>query len=119
MTIASLIIQSRRDNVPDDVISFDVLDDSPGLFEVTYSPSDLPKTKYRFYMTFEDCQNYVYRTLKLLSLDNHPFGYVQVTTRINPTVIFEIPDLDDGRLRETIENIVATALRTHPVALKA
>jgi hypothetical protein len=47
-------------------------------------------------------------------MDNSPFGYVQVTTRMTPSVIFQVPDLDDTNLRKVIEDTVIAALRTCP-----
>lgn len=113
MSIATLYIQSNKDGDPDDIITFNRSYNNPGVFEVVYKPNDL-KTKYRFYMGLNECADYVYRTLKLLTMDNHPFGYVQVTTRMTPSVIFQIPDLDDTNLRKTIEDTIIAALRTCP-----
>jgi len=116
MSIVSLYIQSKHDGVPDDIITFNRCRRSPGLFEVTYKPNDLT-TKYRFYMTLDECENYLYRTLKLLTMDSYPFGYVQLTTRATPSVVFQIPDLDDGNLRKVIEDAAISALRTCPVTV--
>ena len=115
MSIASIYIQ--KDGCRDDVISFKRWS-APGLFEVNYEPSDLKDTTYRFFMDIHQCEAYIYRTLKLLSMDTDPFSHVQITTRITPSVIFEIPDLDDTYLRETIEDTVLTALRANPQVLK-
>lgn len=115
MSIVALYIQQA--NGPDDVITFNRAPGVAGVFEVTFKPNDLPKTTYKFYMTLQECEDYLYRTLKLLSLDTNPFSHIQVTTRMTPSVIFEIPDLDDTYLREAIEKTVLTALRTAPRVL--
>jgi len=114
MSIVSLFIQSKRDGVPDDIITFNRSRGNPGIYEVVYQPNDL-NTKYRFYMTLDECKDYIYRTLKLLAMDNNPFGYVQLTTRVTPSVLFEVPDLDDTNLRKTIEDTAVAALRACPI----
>ena len=116
MSIVALYIQAKQDGKPDDIITFNRSHHSPGIFEVTYKPNDL-KTRYHFYLSLDECADYIYRTLKLLTMDNHPFGYVQVTTRMTPSVIFQVPDLDDSGLRKTIEDTIITALRTCPQVL--
>jgi len=118
MSIATLYIQADQDGKPDDIIAFNRSSQSPGVFEVVYKPSDL-KTKYHFYLSLDECADYVYRTLKLITMDSNPFGYVQVTTRMTPSVIFQVPDLDDGNLRKTIEDTIITSLRTCPRVLLA
>lgn len=116
MSIATLYIQ-QENGVADDVISFGRWS-VPDMFEVSYTPSDLKNTTYRFHMGFDECEDYLYRTLKLLSLDTDPFTHVQVTTRTTPSVIFEIADLDDSGLRRLIEDTVLSALRANPRVLK-
>jgi hypothetical protein len=116
MSIAVLYIQAKQDGKPDDVITFGRCAHTPGVFEVTYKPNDL-KTKYHFYLSLNECADYLYRTLKLITMDNSPFGYVQVTTRMTPSVIFQIPDLDDTNLRKVVEDTVISALRTCPRVL--
>lgn len=115
MSIATIYIQ--KNGCADDVISFKNWS-VPDMYEITYEPSDLKDTTYRFYMDLKECEAYIYRTLKLLSLDTDPFSHVQITTRLTPSVIFEIPDLDDTYLRETIEETVLMALRANPRVLK-
>ncbi len=115
MSIATLYIQQRRGT--DDVISFGRWS-VPDMFEVSYTPSDLKNTTYRFYLGLDECEDYLYRTLKLLSLDTDPFSHVQVTTRTTPSVVFEITDLDDAGLRHLIEDTVLGALRANPRVVK-
>jgi hypothetical protein len=115
MSVATLYIQQNHGH--DEIISFGNWS-VPGMYEVRYRPSDLPKTSYVFYMDINECEDYIYRTLKLLSLDTSPFHCVQVTTRMTPSVLFEIADLDDSRLRRLVEDTVLGALRTNPRSLK-
>lgn len=115
MSIATLFVQQHGG--PDDIITFNRWT-VPGMFEVKYCPNDLPNTTYNFYLDLEECEDYLYRTLKLLSLDTNPFHSIQVTTRTTPSVIFEIPDLSDVALRHLIEDTVLGALRTNPRVLK-
>jgi hypothetical protein len=86
----------------------------PDMYEITYTPSDLKKTKYRFYMNRPECETYVYNLLKMLSLDSKPFHEIQVSTRTMPSVVFEIPDLDNTYIRKLIEDTVLSALDAMP-----
>lgn len=114
MSLAVLYVQ--QNSGPDDVITFDKW--NADTYLVKYTPNDLKKTSYQFYMNLEECKNYLYRTLKLLSLDNHPFSHIQMTTRSGPSVLFEIPDLADSDVRYLIEDALVAALRVNPKILR-
>ena len=114
MSLAVLYIQ--QNDGPDDVIAFDRW--NADTYVVKYKPNDLKDTSYQFYMNLEECKSYVYRTLKLLSLDNHPFSHIQLTTRSAPSVVYEIPDLEYSDLRYLIEDSLVAALRVNPKILR-
>ena len=114
MSLAVLYIQQH--DGPDDTIAFNRWNSDT--YIVKYTPSDLKGTSYQFYMNLEECKKYVYRTLKLLSLDNHPFSHIQLTTRSTPSVLFEIPDLGDSEVRYLIEDALVAALRVNPKILR-
>jgi hypothetical protein len=86
----------------------------PDMYEVTYTPSDLKRTKYRFYLDRSSCDDYVYNLLKLLSLDSKPFHEIQISTRIAPSVVFDIGDLNDTFTRKLIEDTIRDALDFNP-----
>ncbi len=114
MSLAVLHIQ--QNSGPDDVITFDRW--SADTYVVKYKPNDLKDTSYQFYMSLDECKSYLYRTLKLLSLDNHPFSHIQMTTRAGPSILFEIPDLGESDVRYLIEDALVAALRVNPKVLR-
>lgn len=86
----------------------------PDMYEVTYTPSDLKKTKYRFYLDRDACNDYIYNLLKMLSLDAKPFHELQVSTRIMPSVVFDIGDLNNTQTRKMIEDTIRDSLDANP-----
>jgi hypothetical protein len=111
MNIVSLFITKEGEN--DEIVQFKEWS-VPNMYEVTYTPSDLANTKYRFHLDREGCEEYIYNLLKMLSLDAKPFHEIQVSTRTMPSVVFEIPDLSNTHIRELIEDSVLSALDASP-----
>jgi hypothetical protein len=107
MYLATLFI--TKDGFNDDKIFFSPARGIPGSFEVVYCPGDL-ETTYRFIMDTEKSARYVHYLLKSLKNDTDPFEFLQVTTKIAPTVIYDIDDLSDTRLRSFIEDSIMLSL---------
>ena len=90
----------------------------PDMYEVTYTPSDLKKTKYRFHLDREGCDDYIYNLLKMLSLDAKPFHEIQVSTRIMPSIVFDIADLENTITRKLIEDTIRDSLDLSPSTVR-
>jgi hypothetical protein len=75
-----------------------------------YSTSELKKNA-TFSLPVSKAMLYIRDTLKSLRHDSMPFEYVQVTTRIHPSVLYHVSDLDDDDIRYLIEDTVESAIR--------
>jgi hypothetical protein len=80
------------------------------MVRVVYSTSELKKNA-TFSLPVSKAMLYIRDTLKSLRHDSMPFEYVQVTTRIHPSVLYHVSDLDDDDIRYLIEDTVESAIR--------
>lgn len=97
----------------DDVIQIFEDDEYLEMYRIVYKTPELRRQTV-FYMTRPKTLTYVVELLKALTYDTDPFAYLQVTTRVHPSIQFQIPDLHDPPVRHLIEDMVDTALRnTH------
>lgn len=96
----------------DDIVEIFDAGDAPGdLFRLVYSTPEARKAT-QFYMTRNTAAQYVVDLLHSLKYDSDPFEYFQVTTAIHPSIQYHISDLDAPAVRELIEEMVYTALKT-------
>lgn len=94
----------------DDIIQIFDHDNDFQMYKIVYKT---PETKKHavFFMTRNNTMNYVIDLLKALKYDTDPFTYIQVSTRIHPSIQFQIPDLHDNQVRYLIEDMIYAALR--------
>ncbi len=112
MTVPHSILFILKDGKRDDVIRFWP---APHLIEhyiVEFTPSDLTKSKYKFSLNQQELKLYIQSLLDLLRYDNEPFDDIQLTTKMIPSVIFSIADLDRTHIRGLIEYNIMNALDT-------
>ena len=107
MYLVTLFI--TKDGINDDKIFFSPARGIPGSFEVVYCPGDM-ETTYRFIMDTDKSAKYVHYLLKSLKNDTDPFEFLQVTTKMSPSVIYDIDDLASIRTRSFIEDSIMLAL---------
>lgn len=113
MSLATFYIQKTGQS--DDVITIQSCCGST-LFSVKYSPNDT-KTVYHFMMDRRRTLEYVYNMLDTLSRDTDPFDHVQLTTRVSPSVVYHISDLNDEDVCDMVMDTLVLALDTKPEVL--
>jgi hypothetical protein len=114
MSLATFYIQ--KTDQADDVITIQSCSGST-LFSVKYSPNDT-KTVYRFMMDRRRTLEYVYNMLDTLSRDTDPFDRIQLTTRVAPSVVYHISDLNDEDVCDMLMDTLVLALDTKPEVLR-
>lgn len=112
MLKATIYIQrtTGRDETDDDIIRIYDDDEYRDTVRVVYSTPELAKNA-TFYFTIPRAITYISDLLKTLRHDSSPFEHVQVTTAIQPSVLYHVSDLDSSEVRYLIEDTVDTALR--------
>ena len=106
------ILFITKDGNRDDIIKFYPSSSYFELYIVEFTPSDLVKSKYEFTLNYEQLKKYIQSLLDLLRYDSEPFDEIQLTTKMIPSVMFTIADLDRRHVRELIEYNVISALNT-------
>lgn len=110
--ILSFFVQ--QDGQPDDAIHVHSMPKMADMFRVKYVPSN-GKHNYTFYMDRYRLENYVYTMLRTLAADAEPFTYFQVSSAIAPSILYNIPDLEDDAIRRQIMDMVGLAMLASPV----
>jgi hypothetical protein len=112
MIRASIHVQRDSNETNDDLLRISETNVPGGdLFKITYKTPEL-QSAHRFHMARHLVGDFVSDLLKSLSLDTVPFESLQVTTCLQPTVVFHIADLESSETRHLIEDIIATAINT-------
>lgn len=113
MLKATLYIQRKiGDDSQDDVLCiYDSNYPAGDIYRLVYSTPELRKDR-QFYMARSLVADFVNDLLRSLSLDVEPFERIQVTSCIQPSVVFHTSDLDNIDNRHMIEDIITTAMRT-------
>lgn len=108
MLLASLYIISA-DNRPDDVIRIQTT--TSRRLMVVFEPGEPGCKKTIFFMNSHCVMSYIDDILQSMRMDIDPFEELQVTTRIHPSVLFHVSDLDKRDTRHLILGMVETALK--------
>lgn len=95
----------------DDVIEIHDDDEYVEMYKIVYRTPECKTKESVFYMTRSKTLMYISDMLKSLTYDTDPFAFLQVTTRIHPSIQYQVPDLWDSSIRHLIEDMVDTALR--------
>lgn len=111
MRKASLYIQrSVNDTSQDDILDiYDSNHPTGDIYRLVYTTPELKKSR-QFYMARHLVEDFVNDLLKSLAMDVEPFERVQVTTCLQPSVVFPVSDLDRTDVRHMIEDIITTAM---------
>ena len=83
-----------------------------GMFTLVFRPADLKRTRFEAVMTRRDILEYISDILKSMPHDIDPFDRIQLLTDMHPSVMYDVIDLDDNRVRYLIEDAVDMSLRT-------
>jgi hypothetical protein len=112
MLKATLYIQRTDGRGPSSDDTIQIFEDEThhDMARVVYSTPELAKNA-EFYLPTSKAILYIRDTLKTLRHDTQPFESVQVTTRIHPSVLYHVSDLDDYEVRHLIEDTIETAIR--------
>lgn len=95
----------------DDVIEIHDDDEYIEMYRIVYRTPECKKKESVSYMTRSKTLVYISDLLKSLTYDTDPFAFLQVTTRIHPSIQYQVPDLWDSSIRHLIEDMIDTALR--------
>lgn len=116
MLKVTLFLQRKAGNESnDDSIRIYEDDSYIEMYKVVYSTCEVRRDA-QFYMTRGNVVNYVSDLLKSLKYDSEPFEFVQITTAIQPSILFHLSDLDNSDVRHLIEDSVSTSMKV-PVEL--
>lgn len=99
----------------DDIIKFHPCYNLLDRYSVEYIPSDITKNKYNFILNRSELSEYIESILDSLRYDSEPFDEIQLTTKMFPSIMFCIQDLERRNIRTIIENSILRALNTHIV----
>ena len=102
-----------KDGKKDEVIKFFNCPYFMESYSVEFIPSDLKKNKYSFELTYDNLKKYIQNLLDLLRYDSEPYDEIQLTTKMIPSIMFCIADLDRPHIRNLIEHNIITALNTN------
>ena len=106
------ILFTRRDRGwdQDDKIHVKTYEQSPEIFEVTYTCPEL-RTDRVFLTNFSSVLAYVEDSLTSMRHDNDPFEHIQVSTSIHPSVLYHVSDMDQAYVRDLILNMARDSMR--------
>jgi hypothetical protein len=88
---------------------------TPGIervYSVRYSPNDV-RGEFTFALQHHSLYDYVKNILTSLTDDIEPFERFQITSRVGPSVVYNVEDLLDSEICESIYNTVSLALTSH------
>lgn len=108
----TLFLQRKdKESKYDDVIEIRDDDEYLEMYKIIYRTPECKKKESVCYMTRSKTLAYISDLLKSLTYDTDPFSFLQVTTRIHPSIQYQVPDLWDSSIRHLIEDTIDTALR--------
>ena len=96
MNLLSIWLISSTENRRDDKIEFARGENSEEMITVTYTPGELRKTTYTFYLARQGVQRYIYNILYSLRKDQDPWEKIQVSPANGPSIMYHVNDLDDA-----------------------
>jgi hypothetical protein len=114
----------RNTSIQDDELTVERVVQTPDLtepmFKVAFTATAASgvRTTYRSYMNRHRLETYVHSMLKSLRADYDPFHLLQVSSSIHPSFMYNVEELT-WELRETIMDIVCTALNTDVTRIRS
>ena len=103
---------TKKDESNDDIITVENEDLHGFVFKVSFRPGEFRNTTNVFYMNRHDTIEYFSSIFKSFSHDVDPFDKVQLSTRMHPSIMYDVIDLEDPDVRWKIEDLIYQALRT-------
>jgi len=110
MSTVTFFIQ--KDGQNDDIFCFSNIPGMERVYSVRYTPNDV-KGSFTFTLPHTDLYRYVMNILTSLTDDVEPFDRFQLTSRISPSVVYNIEDLYEKDTRTAIYETVSLALTSH------
>lgn len=107
MAVATFYIQ--KDGQRDDIFYFSNIPGVENTYSVRYAPNDV-NGAYHFTLHHRDLHGYIHDMLNSLSDDVEPFERFQVSSRVSPSIVYELTDLYSEAVRDSIYNTVSLAL---------
>jgi hypothetical protein len=99
-------VRTAIDDHKVDVISIYDEQDRDRMYRVVFCPGDITSSQYEFYMDHCTVMSYITGVLGSLVHDMDPFQEVQVTTPLQPSILYSVDDLEccvvHTRILETI-----------------
>ena len=110
MSTVTFFIQ--KEGQPDDIVYFSNSVGMERVYSVRYAPNDV-KGHFTFTLQHRDLYDYITNLLTSLTNDVEPFERFQVTSRVGPSVVYNIEDLLDEDIRHAIRDTAILALTSH------
>ena len=101
-------IYLQKEGSRDDIIRI-ARSETDTMFTLEYAPGDLD-TKYTTLMDRSRVSRYVRDLLVSLTMDTSPFDNIQVSTKIYPSIVYNISDLNDLDLCSVVEDSILSVL---------
>ena len=113
MLKATIFVQRKEGegSSDDDLIRIYDLDGATEIVRIVYTSPDMRRSR-QFYMGRHVALDYIMDVLRALQYDAVPFEYIQVSTAMHPSVVYHISDLDVQSVRQVVEDMVYTAIKT-------
>lgn len=106
-------VRDSSDEREDDILRiFDT--DCNDLFRITFRANDMKRAN-EFMASRSWAVQYISEILHTLIHDTDPFESIQVDTAIHPTVLYHVMDMDEGYVRQLIEDTIDSVLRRNIV----
>jgi len=96
MNLLTIWLISEDSNRRDDKIEFARGSDAEETLTVTYTPGELRKTTYTFYLARQGVQRYIYNILYSLRMDQDPWDKIQVSPATGPSIMYHVCDLREA-----------------------
>jgi len=105
------IVRAADTDYSDDIISIYDTEDSENSYRITYRPGDMGiPSQYEFYLTGACTIGYISSILRSLPRDLDPFHEIQVTTPLQPSILYAVEDLRFSSTRELIQDAICVAM---------
>lgn len=108
MNLLTIWLISSESERRDDKIEFNRGENPEELITVTYTPGELRKTTYTFYLARQGVQRYIYNILYSLRKDQDPWEKIQVSPATSPSIMYHVSDLDEaeGAILDIVDQIL-------------
>lgn len=114
-SLGIVFVRDINNSKKDDVITINPHKSSARMFQVEYRDSQ-NKLRNDNVCTEEEVFDFVDNMFNLLTIDEDPFNYVQLTAPMFPTILLKTYRLSDYPIRESVMSVVKNTVRNWPSA---